>query len=110
MDRALETRDPRLACMFAIFTRLTRDDGPPRTERLARGRSKAAGALRRSARRAGASAAVPIVLVATLMVAIIALGFITAGQRTCPSAPVLHQVVPPRNSVCPSSANGVGKG
>ena len=109
MDRALEARDPGLASMFAIFTRLTRDDGPPRTERLARGPSKTAAALRKSARWAGASAAVPIVLVATLMVAIITLGIVSAGQSTCPPAPRRHQVMPPRNSVCSSSANGMSK-
>jgi hypothetical protein len=107
MDRALAARDPRLASMFAIFTRLTRDDGPPRLERLARGPSKTVTAFRKSVRWAGTSAAVPIVLAGTLMVVIIVLGVITARASTCPSTAGLHQVVPSRSASCPSSANGV---
>jgi len=107
MDRALEARDPRLASMFAIFARLTSDDGPPRTERLARGQSKAVTAFRRSVRWAGASATVPVLLVVSLMVAIIVLGVVTAGASTCPPTHGLHQVVPPRSASCPSSANGI---
>jgi hypothetical protein len=109
IDRALQARDPRLASMFTVFTRLTRDDGPPQTERLARGPSTAAVAFRRSVRWARASAAVPIVLVASLMVAIIVLGIVTAGESTCPTTPVHHHAVAARSSACPSSANGISK-
>ncbi len=109
MERALQSRDPRLAAMFAIFTRLTKEDGPPLTERLAPRPSKTMAALRRLVRWAGASAAVPIVLVASLMVAIIVLGMVTAGEIACPPAPRLHQVSPARSAACPSSANGMRK-
>lgn len=109
IDRALETRDPRLAAMFAIFTRLTRDDGPPLTERLARGPSNAAIALRRAARWAGASAAVPIVSVASLMVAIIALGIVTSSASACPPAAASHPLGPAGSAACQSSANGLNK-
>ena len=34
IETDLEGREPRLRSMFAIFTRLTRDDGAPRTESL----------------------------------------------------------------------------
>ena len=34
IESDLETGEPRLRSMFAIFTRLTRDDGAPRTESL----------------------------------------------------------------------------
>jgi hypothetical protein len=34
IESALEGGEPRLRSMFAIFTRLTRDDGAPRTELL----------------------------------------------------------------------------
>jgi len=34
IEYALAARDPDLADMFAVFTLLNRDDGPPRTERL----------------------------------------------------------------------------
>ena len=34
IESALEGGEPRLRSMFAIFARLTRDDGVPRTEAL----------------------------------------------------------------------------
>jgi hypothetical protein len=107
MDRALEARDPGLARMFAIFTRLTRDDGPPLTERLARGPNLAVAAFRRSVRWIGTSAAAPIALVASLMVALVVLGIVTSGGSTCPPSHGIHQTGPAKDSVCPSSANGM---
>jgi hypothetical protein len=86
MDRALKARDPCLASMFAIFTRLTSDDGPPRTERLGPGPSSLAVALRWTR----TSAAIPIVIVIALMAAIIALGVATSGGRVCRSAATVH--------------------
>ena len=109
MDRALEACDPRLASMFAIFTRLTRDEGPPLTERLARGPNQVALRLRAVTRRARASAAVPIVLVACLMVAIIMLGIATASGRSCPPSTRLHQVAGGKAAICRPSANGLRK-
>ncbi len=109
MDRALETRDPRLASMFAIFTRLTRDEGPPLTERLAPGPNRLALRLRGAIGWARASAAVPIVLVACLMVAIIMLGVATATGRSCPPSTRLHQVAGGKAAVCQPSANGLRK-
>lgn len=109
MDRALETRDPRLASMFAIFTRLTRDDGPPLSERLSRSPSQAALRLRAAIRWTRASTAVPIVLVACLMVAIIAIGVATASGRSCPPSTTMHQVAGGKAAVCQPSANGLRK-
>lgn len=40
IDRALCGADPRLAGMFAIFTRLADGEGMPRTERLATARRR----------------------------------------------------------------------
>jgi hypothetical protein len=105
MDRTLEARDPRLASMFAIFTRLTRDDGPPRTERLAVRPSLAIRACRSGARLARASATIPVVLVAGLMAAIIALGILTSSGAACPST-ALRQVGQFRTSVCQTAAHG----
>src|SRR5690242_3207747 len=79
MDRALEARDPCLASMFAIFTRLNSRDGPPRTERLGPGSGSLAVALRWTR----TSAAIPILIVIALMAAIIALGVATSGGRVC---------------------------
>ena len=108
MDRALVARDPALASKFAIFTRLTRDDGPPRTERLARGPNLAQRFLQMPLRVAKASAMIPIVLVAGLMVAIIAMGIVTSRGPMCsPSAKTAHQFVQMRASGCESSAHGM---
>src|SRR5260221_14162687 len=84
MGHALEARDPGLASMFAIFAKLTRDDGPPRTEGLARGPNPVLVMLRAAVRWARA-AAIPVVLVAGLMAAIIALGIATSGGPVCRS-------------------------
>jgi len=108
MDRALETREPGLASKFAIFTLLTRDDGPPRTERLARIPSRAQRLARIPARVAKASATIPIVLVAGFMAAIIALGIVTSRGPVCaPSAVAAHQFAQMRAGACASSAHGV---
>ena len=129
IDRALESRDPRLASIFAIFTGLTRDDGPPRTERLARApnavlnmlraairRARAAmraAALRARAsaamRRARASAVIPIVLVAGLMAAIVALGVATSGGAVCRSAASTNHGGQSRTALCRATANGAVK-
>lgn len=107
MDRALAARDPRLASMFALFTRLTRDDGPPRTERLSRGPSPWRRLLMVPARVAKASATVPIVLAAGLMAAIIALGIVTSQASPCPSGS--HRAVQVRTAVCEPSAHSLRK-
>lgn len=92
--------------MFALFTRLTRDDGPPRTERLATG-SGLQRLLGVPVRLVKASAAIPIVLVAGLMAAIIALGVVTSQSSACPSGS--HQVRQARTAVCESSAHSMRK-
>jgi hypothetical protein len=107
MDRALEDRDPRLATMFAIFTRLTREEGPPVTEQLVRGAHQAGFKFRGILRRA--PAAIPILLVACLMIGIIVLGITTASGRSCPPSTTLHQIAPGRGLVCRPSANGLRK-
>jgi len=104
MDRALEARDPRLASMFAIFTRLTRDDGPPHAERLAPKVNPIVRWLRAPAAWARGPATIPIVLVASLMAAIIALGLTTSGWTACSSA-TLHRQTPPKVGWCRSAAN-----
>ncbi len=105
MERTLESRDPRLASMYAIFARLTGEDGPPRTERLASSPNLARRALRSAAGLAKASATIPILLVAGLMAAIIALGVATSSGTTCPAA-TARQTGQMRTSVCQSAAHG----
>jgi len=105
----MEARDPRLAQMFAIFTRLTREDGPPRTERLARGPNALAVAVRSSVRWARASSAIPIMLVVGLLAAIVALGVATSGGPVCPPTAVLHHAGQAKPGACPTSANGLNQ-
>jgi hypothetical protein len=108
MDRALEARDPRLASMFAMFTLLTSDDGPPPTERLAPAPGAIAAWLRKLARRARAAALMPIVLAVGLMAAVIALGVATSGWKSCSPA-ARHW--PTRSAVqaCSSRPSGPAK-
>ncbi len=106
VDRALEARDPRLAAMFAIFTKLTSDDGPPRTERLERASRPVLVWLRVPVRWAQASVAIPIVLVAGLMAAIIALGIATSTGSACTSATVHRAAGAAGLAGCRSSAKG----
>jgi Protein of unknown function (DUF3040) len=108
IDRALESRDPRLASMFAIFTRLTRDDGPPRSERLPRGSGRCRRMAGRARGLARSSVAIPLVLVAGLMAAIIALGIATSNGAVCPS-PSSRHVGQMKTAVCQPSANGLRK-
>ena len=109
IDCALEARDPRLAQMFAVFTRLTGEDGPPRTERLVPGPNALAVALRGSVRWARATSAIPVMLVVGLLAAIVALGVATSGGPVCPTSAVLHHVGQTRTGACPTSANGLNQ-
>jgi hypothetical protein len=108
MDRALAARDPRLAAMFAIFTQLTRGDGPPPTERLEPGPSLPDRLLDTGMARAKAPATIPIVLVAGLMAAIIALGVATSSGTVCPAA-TARQDGQISASACESSAHALNK-
>ena len=109
MDRALQHRDPRLASMFAIFARLTRDEGPPSHERMPPGPNPLVFWMRATGRWARASAAFPIVVVACLMLAIVLLGLTTASGRPCPRPAATHQVVPGKSAACVPSAHGLRK-
>lgn len=110
MDRSLEARDPSLASKFALFTRLTRDDGPPRTERLIPGPGLMQRVVGVPGRLVKASATIPIMLVAGLMAAIIALGIVTSRGAVCPpSATTAHQFAHMRAMTCEPSANGMHK-
>jgi hypothetical protein len=109
MDHALEVRDPGLASLFAVFTQLTRDDGPPHTEQLARGRHSVLLILRAAVRWVRATAAIPITVAAGLMVAIIALGIATSGGPACPSAASTNHAGQSRSASCRSTTYGLPK-
>lgn len=72
IENVLQKREPRLASMFAMFTRLTRGEGLPRTERLEatpwwvwrrRWRPRRAGGSPRARRSPGWPAAAPSMLI-----------------------------------------------
>lgn len=46
IEGALRVSEPRMAAMFAIFTRLTQDDGPAAAERLSQPRGRVSAGLR----------------------------------------------------------------
>ena len=96
IESALEGGEPRLRSMFAIFTRLTRDDGAPRTESLP---------PRASVRRAWLTArrraiiAIPVVLGLAAMLIFLAVSGSTAhpcrsglapSVASCQSVPESH--------------------
>lgn len=76
IETDLEEGEPRLRSMFAIFTRLTQDDGAPRTESL-----DPAGWLTRSVR---TIIIVPLILGLVALAVLIAVG--SATRRCQPAA------------------------
>ena len=93
MESALEQGEPRLRSMFAIFTRLNRDEGAPRTEALRPEtllrRLQLAGVLTTGRARAMLGFAIITGLV-TLFVFTALSGSSTKGCRT---GPVLNRTV-----------------
>jgi hypothetical protein len=109
MESALKRREPRLASMFAIFTRLTHNEGLPRTEVLERVRWWSA---RRVRARLPGPVALLVPLAVALVVSAVILG-ITGSPRTCTMivgrSPVASQVHTP---TCPAvpPVKGFGHG
>lgn len=91
IEGALEGGEPRLRSMFAIFTRLTRDDGAPRTEAL---RPET---LLRRARLAGmlTTARMRTVIAVALVVGLVTLFVVTAlsssAAKGCRTGPLLNR-------------------
>lgn len=86
IDRALQARDPRLAAIFAAFTRLTREDGAPHSERLAQERRPLRARLPGRRGWSQIAGAVPLALVAGLMTVIVLIGMATSSGPGCASA------------------------
>jgi hypothetical protein len=124
MEAALRTREPRLASLFAIFTRLTRDEEIPRTEqleplprlswhRLRRGHGvrsrRRAGTTPGRARAAGPPGARPaarlraLLLIPVLLI-VVASALLAGGlssARSCGELPVhLAAAVPVKGQTC----------
>jgi hypothetical protein len=87
IESDLEGCEPRLRMMFAIFTRLNRDEGAPRTESLQPGP--------RSLR-----AVIAIPLVMGLVALCVFLAISSSAVRSCSSAVGLHAIPTARASTC----------
>jgi hypothetical protein len=112
IDQAIEARDPRLAAMFRIFTRLNADDAVPRHERLVpRQRPRLGlfhpGSSRAGARTAarsslGASAAAlkSFALLACLTAVVAIFAVVSINTPRCAQPPRSSQVAAHRAALC----------
>jgi hypothetical protein len=102
IESVLEDGEPRLGSLFAIFTRLTRDEGAPRTEALRAEtllrRARPAGGLTTTVR---AIIAVPLIL--GLVTLLIFMAINTSGAHGCRPWPV-----PTRTVSCQSAQEPQG--
>jgi hypothetical protein len=121
IDDVLQSAEPRLARMFGVFTRLTRQEAMPAVETLPPGRWWARYRLpgrhyrpgrqhyprgRRADRRLGRVVLVPLLLIAA--VSLIITSLISAGSagRGCGQAAVM--VIAARQRMTPARAAGTG--
>lgn len=98
IESDLEGGEPRLRSMFAIFTRLTRDDGAPRTESLRPGGHRFPWALPDGRVRA----TMVITLVLGLMTFFMFMAVTDSGTRHCLPGAGVHGVA--RAASCQSTA------
>jgi hypothetical protein len=87
IENVLEGGEPRLRAMFAIFTRLTRDEGAPRTEAL----REQTTLLRRAWPAGGTAATVRAIIAVPLILGLMALFIFMAisgsGAQSCRPGP-----------------------
>jgi hypothetical protein len=92
IESALEDGEPRLGSMFAIFTRLARDDGEPRTEAL-----RAKTRLRRAWPPGGLSPAVRAIIAVPLILGLVTLFVFMAvnssATQGCRSGPAASRIM-----------------
>ena len=90
IETDLEGCEPRLRSMFAIFARLTRDEGVPRTESLIPGGRR----FRRTRPRGSLTGAVRAVIAIPLILALVAffvfMAISSPASYSCHSAPGMH--------------------
>jgi hypothetical protein len=87
IEGALQTSEPRMTAMFAVFTQLTRDEGPAMPEQLERSR------LDRLGMAVGLRAFVLLPVVLVVLIAGVALGGTARGVNLCSSARATAAVV-----------------
>jgi hypothetical protein len=102
----LRGREPRLVSMFAIFTRLTRDEGAPPAEPL---RSGARSRRIRLGRELGAIIVVPLVLGLVALLVILGIVGSFPGRR-CRSGARPHPAAATRVLSCQSAQEPPGHG
>jgi len=114
---ALGLTEPRLASMFAIFTRLAKDEPPPFREQLTAERPLASllAVGRRSQRRCispGRRTRRMMLIISQLAIAFIVLaaltGLTTSAAARCTGAPRLVASVAIARQACTAAAGGVG--
>jgi hypothetical protein len=116
IENTLQHREPRLASMFAMFTRLNKNEAAPRTETLEQQRwwARARGRLRRAGRPAVALRAVFLVPLAALLVVTAVLIGMSSSRLTCPPGDGPHGSVATqshaRNCTAASKDAGFGHG
>ena len=87
--------------MFAMFTRLTRDDGDPKHERLTRTFARRTRATARAtASRASQSAFAPLALLISLTAAIVLIAAVSATGRGCRAGARAFRPIAARVAVC----------
>lgn len=105
IENALEGGEPRLRSMFAIFTRLTRDDAVPSTETL-RARTRLGRVWPASgvtAARMRAIIAVPVIL--GLITFCIFMAVNSSGAQGCRPGPVLARAVSCQSAPGPAGSS-----
>ena len=100
IESDLEGFEPRLRSMFAIFTRLTRDEGPPRTESL----RSASRHRRRTWADPRLTGTLHVVISVTLVLGLVALfvclAISSSAVHGCRSTAGPHAVATARTSSC----------
>jgi hypothetical protein len=106
IENALQHREPRLASMFAMFTRLNKNEGAPRTETLEPQRWWTVAWSR--ARRPPALL-IPLALLLVMTAVVIGM---SSSRISCPPASGLHgaTVTQSHASDCPAASKYAGFG
>jgi hypothetical protein len=98
IETDLEGCEPRLRSMFAIFTRLTRDDGAPRTEAL----------LPRRRRAIQPRTVMTIALLLGLVTLSVLMAVSSSARHSCQAAPGVHGAA--QTATCQSAPVSPGRG
>jgi hypothetical protein len=92
IENALEGGEPRLGSMFAIFTRLTRDEGEPRTEAL-RAQTRLRGAWPAGGLTPAVRAVIAVPLILGLVTLFVFMAINGSTAHGCRPGPVMSRTV-----------------